>query len=227
MVQSRHRGSTSQGAAGMGLSRSGISRVEARSDRTMKTQRTSGASRGRRMKRLCMRATTMAPSSPGKPISISDGTYLFPSVRERNCRCTLPALNKYHHRGDYMPKRQNLRVLAAIIGALTLLSSCSQPPSNDIIKSAILECLKYHVPSSWSGSILGSKDVHIQSVAIVTVGKFNEKEKSWPVYAQVSGTCQAIMFNGPEVTQSFNTVGTFWLYQDDHGNWKAFIEGLR
>jgi hypothetical protein len=126
-----------------------------------------------------------------------------------------------------MLSRQKLCILVAIIGALTLLSSCSQPPSNDTIKSAITECLKYHVPMSWSGSMLGSKNVHIQTIEIVTVGKFNDREKSWPVYAHVSGTCQAIMFNSPEETKAFNTMGNFWLYQDDHGNWKASIEGLR
>jgi len=122
-----------------------------------------------------------------------------------------------------MLRRQGVWVAVVLSAALVLVSSCSRAPSGSTIQSAITELLKREVPMEWSGSMMGGQNARIELIEIKQIGKFNDKDKYWPVKARVKGTCQANFILSME-TRAFDRVGDFMIYQDDYGNWKASLK---
>jgi hypothetical protein len=117
---------------------------------------------------------------------------------------------------------------ALIIIALSILVvACSRAPSDDTIKSAITQLLKKEVPLSWSGSLLGSENIKIESIDILEIGKFNTNSQYWPVRARVKGNCQANILMLTTEARTFDKVGDFQLYQDDYENWIARINMMQ
>lgn len=125
-----------------------------------------------------------------------------------------------------MLKGQRLCTAFAVCAIVALVSSCSRPPSNDIIISAISDYLKNHVPLSLSG-ILSCDKAQIELIEIKEIGKFHdqprwwEEAKYWPVKAHVKGTCRDLFSLPKTKTKAFDRAVVFKLYQDDFGNWKA------
>lgn len=141
-----------------------------------------------------------------------------------------------------MLKGQRLCTALAVCAMVVLVSSCSRPPSNDTIISAISDHLKKYVPPSLSGSVMGCDKAQIELIEIKEIGKFHdqprwwEEAKYWPVKAHVKGTCQgldlfspakretkdgAVVYKPNTKTKTFDRVVVFKLYQDDFGKWKA------
>jgi len=125
-----------------------------------------------------------------------------------------------------MTEKKRALLLVNLSLLFFLISSCSQAPSDDVIKSAITNHLKHKVPMSWSGSLMGGKNAYIELIEIKQIGDFNKKLNYWPVKARVKGNCQAEFLFKTE-TRSFDRIGNFKLYQDDYGNWKAAIDFIQ
>jgi len=118
--------------------------------------------------------------------------------------------------------------LESIIMKLNAASSApsnaiSQPPkpSQSEIKSAIKNHLKFNVPITWAGNLMGGKNAQLSSIEVIQVGIYNTTQKYWPMKIRCVGICELNdPFNqGKRV--SFNRVGEFVLYKDDYGKWKA------
>ncbi|MFQ5753539.1 MAG: hypothetical protein ACE5HI_16235 [bacterium] len=100
--------------------------------------------------------------------------------------------------------------------------SCSNKPSENLIKTAITRSLEERVPVSWAGSLLGGNNAKIESIDILQIGKYSEQRKYWPIKARVKGFCDANLLVRTE-RKEFDRTGDFKLYQDDYGNWKAVL----
>lgn len=114
-----------------------------------------------------------------------------------------------------MKRERNTALCTAfsVCAILLLLTSCSRPPSDDTIKSAISDYVKGDL------SAICDNTLRVELVEIKQIGKFNDQlawrqlYKYWPVKARVKGTCK---------TKPFDIdVLDFKLYQDDYGNWRA------
>ncbi len=119
-----------------------------------------------------------------------------------------------------MRKKQKLCATFAVCVILALVSSCSRPPSDDTIQSAISDYLKHGV---WCAN------AQIELIEIKQIGKFNdqprwwEEHKYWPVKARIKGTCEKWpLLSTKRITKAIDQDDDFKLYQDDYGNWKAY-----
>jgi hypothetical protein len=113
------------------------------------------------------------------------------------------------------------KLLFVVLTMPIVFSACSSRPSDEKIKTGIIEYLqKEGAPPSWAGSLLGGKDVDVDLIDIEQIGNYNKDAKYWPIKARVKGTCKADLLVSRE-SRNFDRVGDFQLYQDDYGNWKA------
>ncbi|MBP8945597.1 MAG: hypothetical protein KBG25_06880 [Paludibacteraceae bacterium] len=120
-----------------------------------------------------------------------------------------------------------------ILATVVFFPSCSKGPSDKEIKEAITECIENDPPLSWTGGWLGGRrDVEIETIEIKQKGKFNKDEKYLPLRARVKGKCDVEEFTpggGFEpktVTKTFDRIANFKIYEDDYGDWEAYIDIL-
>lgn len=99
------------------------------------------------------------------------------------------------------------------------------PPNEEVIKSAIIERLKRKLPTSWSGSLMGSRNTRVEYIEVVQIGTYNNRGRYWSVRSRVKGTCEANLLSRYEL-KAFDRVGEFRVFQNDYGDWVADMKGL-
>lgn len=117
---------------------------------------------------------------------------------------------------------KRVQTLEAKLGISSTTNKSTQP-TDDIIKTAIIEKLKKEVPHSWAGSLMGGTNGKVELIEIKQIGNYNEQGKYWPVKCRVKGTCDADFLTETKKV-AFDKVGDFKIKQDDYGKWYADIE---
>lgn len=115
-----------------------------------------------------------------------------------------------------------------IICVTILVISCSNRPSDGVIKSAITKNLENKFPIRWSNNWSGGRNAKVEEIEIKQIGKYNKQHQYWPVKVRVKGTYKGeadLSFR--LITRSFNNVGDFNIFKDDYGNWKASISTMQ
>lgn len=107
--------------------------------------------------------------------------------------------------------------------SISPLTTKSTQPTDDDIKTAIIEKLKKDVPHSWAGSLAGGTNGKVETIKIQQIGKYNDQGKYWPVKCRVKGTCEAD-FLTEKKNVAFDKIGDFLIKQDDYGKWYADID---
>lgn len=101
----------------------------------------------------------------------------------------------------------------------------SNKPSDDEIKSALVEKFRKDVPATWAGSLMGGKNGVLSYIEIIQIGNYNDQYRYWPMKIRVKGTCDADFIMTTE-NRSFDKTGDFKIKQDDYGKWMAELEGF-
>jgi uncharacterized coiled-coil protein SlyX len=101
----------------------------------------------------------------------------------------------------------------------------NKKPSDDEIKSALVEKFRKDVPATWAGSLMGGKNGVLSSIEILQIGNYNDQYRYWPMKIRVKGTCDADFIMKTE-KRSFDKTGDFKIKQDDYGKWTAELEGF-
>jgi hypothetical protein len=117
---------------------------------------------------------------------------------------------------------KRVQALEAKLG-ISSTSNKSIQPSDDVIKTAIIEHLKNEVPHSWAGSLMGGTNGKVELIEIQQLGNYNEQAKYWPVKCRVKGTCDADFLTETK-KMAFDKIGDFKIKQDDYGKWYADLE---
>lgn len=101
----------------------------------------------------------------------------------------------------------------------------NKKPSDEEIKSALVEKFRKDVPATWAGSLMGGKNGVLNSIEILQIGNYNDQYRYWPMKIRVKGTCDADFIMKTE-KRSFDKTGDFKIKQDDYGKWTAELEGF-
>jgi len=106
----------------------------------------------------------------------------------------------------------NLKQITTLIYFFILIFpfGCTQPPSEEKIKTAIIEYKKNTNENylSFDGT-----------VEIIQIGDYNSERKYWPVKAKITGTIKGFSYQGGRAHTSFTD--DYIIYLDDYGNPKA------
>jgi len=110
--------------------------------------------------------------------------------------------------------------------ALTLAQKAkSAMPDETQITNAVKGALKQSIPISWVGNLMGGSNAKLQTVEVVKIGIYNDRERYWPMRVHVVGTCQLNDPFNQGKTASFDQIGEFVFTKDDYGEWVASMRG--
>ncbi|MDK3155753.1 hypothetical protein QPK87_04055 [Kamptonema cortianum] len=102
-----------------------------------------------------------------------------------------------------------------------LLAGCISKPSNSDAEKAFK--LRYEQRHKSYFEFFG-RNYYIDKIEIVEWGKYNRKNKYWPVKIHVFSTIEYALRNGDIKRKSHDETIELWLKKDDFGIWKDIKE---